>query len=284
MTAMAIDAGQYEMVAEKVRASGSSFYWGMRLLSRPRRFAMYAIYAFCREVDDIADEPGEPETKRRQLAEWRDELDRLYAGKPVHPVAVALTGPVAQFGLPKEDFLAVIDGCEMDGRNEMVRPSMANLELYCDRVASAVGRLSVRVFGEMRPRSLDVANATGMALQLTNILRDVVVDAKIGRLYLPDELLSAHGITTSDPMAVLAHPNLVAVCRDLGERARGYFQASDAAMAECSAAAMRPATLMKEMYREIFRHVEAEGFVPRDPVVKVSKRFKLWCILRHGLF
>ncbi|TAN56097.1 MAG: squalene synthase HpnD [Magnetospirillum sp.] len=283
MTALVIDAGQYDMVADKVRASGSSFYWGMRLLSRPRRFAMYAIYAFCREVDDIADEPGEPETKRRQLAEWRDELDRLYQGRPVHPIAVALVGPVAEFGLPKDDFIAVIDGCEMDGRNEMVRPSMANLELYCDRVACAVGRLSVRVFGEMRPRSLDVANATGMALQLTNILRDVAVDAAIGRLYLPDELLTAHGIAGSDPMATLAHPNLTAVCRELGTTARGYFAASDRAMAECSRDAMRPATLMKEMYREIFHKVEAEGFVPRDPPVKVSRGFKLWCILRHGL-
>lgn len=281
---LAIDPTQYEMVAEKVRASGSSFYWGMRLLSRPRRFAMYAIYAFCREVDDIADEPGEPETKRAQLAEWRVELDRLYQGKPVHPVAVALLGPVAAFNLPQADFLAVIDGCEMDGRNEMVRPSLAQLELYCDRVASAVGRLSVRVFGELRPRSLEVANATGMALQYTNILRDVAVDAAIGRLYLPDELLSKHGITGNDPQAVLAHPNLQAVCRELGEAARGYFQASDRAMAECSPAAMRPATLMKEMYREIFHKVEGEGFIPRDPPVKVSKAFKIWCILRHGLF
>ena len=283
MIAAVIDAGQYAMVAEKVRASGSSFYWGMRLLSRPRRFAMYAIYAFCREVDDIADEPGEPETKRRQLAGWRDELDRLYQGRPTHPIAMALAGPVADFALPKADFMAVIDGCEMDGRNEMVRPSMANLELYCDRVASAVGRLSVRVFGEMRPRSLDVANATGMALQLTNILRDVAVDAAIGRLYLPHELLSAHGIEASDPLVVLKHPDLPAVCRELGATAWGYFEASDRAMAECSRRAMRPATLMKEMYREIFHRVAAEGFVPRDPPVKVSKGFKLWCILRHGL-
>ncbi|RAU20397.1 squalene synthase HpnD [Paramagnetospirillum kuznetsovii] len=284
MNALVIDADQYEMVAEKVRASGSSFYWGMRLLSRPRRFAMYAVYAFCREVDDIADEPGEPETKRAQLAEWRVELDRLYQGKPTHPVAVALAGPVAEFGLPKEDFRAVIEGCEMDGRNEMVRPSMDKLNRYCDCVASAVGRLSIRVFGEMRPRSIEVANATGMALQLTNILRDVAVDAAIGRLYLPDELLTKHGIATSDPMAVLAHPNLGAVCRELGETARGYFRASDQAMAECLPAAMRPATLMKEMYREIFHKVEAEGFIPRDPPVKVSKVFKIWCILRHGLF
>jgi squalene synthase HpnD len=283
MNALVIDAGQYDMVAEKVRASGSSFYWGMRLLSRPRRFAMYAIYAFCREVDDIADEPGEPETKRRLLAEWRDELDRLYQGRPTHPVALALIGPVAEFGLPKDDFLAVVDGCEMDGRNEMVRPSMAQLELYCDRVACAVGRLSVRVFGALRPRSMEVANATGMALQLTNILRDVAVDAAIGRLYLPDELLSKHGIEGCAPNAVLAHPNLQAVCRELGETARGYFQKSDRAMGDCSPQAMRPATLMKEMYREIFHKVEAEGFIPRDPPVKVSKAFKIWCILRHGL-
>ncbi|MBI3444306.1 MAG: presqualene diphosphate synthase HpnD [Magnetospirillum sp.] len=266
-----------------VRASGSSFYWGMRLLDLRRRFAMYAIYAFCREVDDIADEPGDPDVKRAQLAEWRLELDRLYDGHPSLPIAKALHGPVIQYSLPKEDFLAVIDGCESDARPEVSRPSMAELELYCDRVACAVGRLSVRVFGPLRPQSIAAANATGMALQLTNILRDVAVDAAIGRLYLPDELLTRHGIAETDPMAVLAHPNLVAVCRELGETARAYFQASDAAQAECSRADMRPATLMKEMYREIFKRVEAEGFVPRDPPVKVSKAFKVWCILRHGL-
>ncbi len=279
----AIDPAQYEMVAAMVRASGTSFYWGMRLLDRPRRYAMYAVYAFCREVDDIADEPGDPDVKRAQLAEWRVELDRLYAGAPTHAIAKALVGPVARYGLPKEDFLAVIAGCESDGEGEMVRPTMAELELYCDRVACAVGRLSVRVFGPLRPRSIETANATGMALQMTNILRDVAVDAAIGRLYLPDELLTKHGIAGRDPMEVLAHPNLVAVCRELGEKARGYFQTSDAGQTECSRADMRPATLMKEMYREIFKRVEAEGFVPRDPPVKVSKAFKLWCILRHGL-
>lgn len=278
-----VDPAQYEMVAGMVRASGTSFYWGMRLLDLKRRYAMYAIYAFCREVDDIADEPGEPAAKRAALAEWRVELDRLYAGAPTHAIAKALAGPVVHYGLPKEDFLAVIAGCESDGEGAMVRPSMAELELYCDRVACAVGRLSVRVFGPLRPRSIETANATGMALQLTNILRDVVVDAKIGRLYLPDELLTKYGISSRDPMEVLAHPHLVAVCRDLGETARGYFQASDAGQRECSHAHMRPATLMKEMYREIFKRVEAEGFQPRDPVVKVSKAFKLWCIVRHGI-
>jgi phytoene synthase len=279
-----IDPQQYELVAGMVRASGTSFYWGMRLLDMQRRYSMYAVYAFCREVDDIADEPGEPQAKRAALAEWRDELDRLYAGAPTHPIAKALAGPVAQYGLPKEDFLAVIAGCESDGEGAMVRPSMAELELYCDRVACAVGRLSVRVFGTLRPRSIETANATGMALQLTNILRDVVVDAKIGRLYLPDELLTKYGISSRDPLEVVAHPQMVAVCRDLAETARGYFRASDEGQKECSRAAMRPATLMKEMYREIFKRAEAEGFVPRDPPVKVSKAFKLWCIVRHGMF
>jgi phytoene synthase len=284
MTAPAIDPGQYQMVADKVRASGSSFYWGMRLLDLRRRYAMYAIYAFCREVDDIADEPGEVEVKRRQLADWRVELDRLYDGQPTHPVAKALVGPIQAYALPKEDFIAVIAGCEMDGRNEMVRPSMADLVLYCDRVACAVGRLSVRVFGPLRPKSLEVADATGMALQLTNILRDVAVDAAIGRLYLPDELLTRHGIASKDPNEVLRHPNLVAVCRELAETARAHFARSDAAMAECEARAMRPATLMKEMYRKIFVGLESEGFVPRDPPFKVSKPAKIWCILRYGLF
>jgi phytoene synthase len=244
---------------------------------------MYAVYAFCRVVDDIADEPGDPADKRRQLAWWREEIDRLYAGAPTHPVTVALTGPVAEYHLPKEDFLAVIDGCEMDGDNAMVRPSLAQLTLYCDRVASAVGRLSVRVFGEDRPQGQTVANATGMALQLTNILRDVAVDAEIGRLYLPDEILAAHGIDSRDPGEVLAHPALVAVCRDLAVIAGEYFAASDRAMAECSRRAMRPATLMKEMYRGVYRRLEAEGFQPRLPPVRLPAGAKLWCVLRHGL-
>lgn len=281
---IAVDPALYEQMAAKVKASGSSFYWGMRLLELPRRFGMYAVYAFCREVDDIADEPGDPVEKRRQLEWWRVEIGRLYAGQPVtHPVLVALAGPVAEYKLPQEDFLAVIDGCEMDIGTAMVRPTMAALELYCDRVASAVGRLSVRVFGEDRPQGQAVANATGMALQLTNILRDVAVDAEIGRLYLPDEVLSAHGIDSHDPKEVLTHPALVAVCRDIAQIAAQHFAASDRAMLECARRTMRPATLMKEMYRGIYHRLEAEGFQPRLPPVRLPAGAKLWCVLRHGL-
>ena len=260
------------------KPTGSSFYWAMRLMSRPRRNAMYAIYAFCREVDDIADDgPFTQEQRRRQLAEWRDEIARLYAGVPRDPLAVALVGPVAEFGLEQADFLAVIDGVEMDARDEMVRPSLAQLDLYCDHVASAVGRLSVRVFGDFQPRCLQVADSLGRALQLTNILRDLDEDAARGRLYLPDELLATHGIAGKDPRAVLAHPALSLVRRDLAAIARSHFAAAHAAMAGCSRRAMRPAALMGAIYGAILDRLEA------GRPVRISTPAKMWYALRHGL-
>lgn len=272
------------MVTERVRRSGSSFYWAMRMMPTERRQAMYAIYAFCREVDDIVDEPGETADKRRRLTEWRNDIDALYAGRAARlPLAMALARPIRQFGLPAEDFIAVVDGCEMDTGKGVVRPDMPTLALYCDRVACAVGRLSVRVFGDFTPRSLDVANHQGRALQLTNILRDVREDAKIGRLYLPDNLLAAHGIDSSDPRTVAAHPAIALVCRDLGDIARHHYAEAYAAMAECSHRAMRPAAVMLAMYREIFDRLEAAQWRPVD-ALHIPKIRKIWCALRYGVF
>lgn len=272
------------LVTERVRRSGSSFYWAMRMMPTARRQAMYAIYAFCREVDDIVDEPGETADKRRRLTEWRNDIAALYAGRAAKlPLAAALARPIRQFDLPAEDFIAVVDGCEMDTGEGVVRPDMPTLELYCDRVACAVGRLSVRVFGDFTPRSLDVANHQGRALQLTNILRDVREDAKIGRLYLPADLLSAHGIASSDPQTVAHHPAIVLVCRDLGEIARHHYAEAYAAMAECSHRAMRPAAVMMAMYRDIFDRLEAAHWQPAE-AVHIPKIRKIWCALRYGLF
>jgi phytoene synthase len=278
------DAALRALVTQQVLRSGTSFYWAMRLMRPHRRLAMYAIYAFCREVDDIVDEPGTTEDKLRRLAAWRDDITALYDGhQPQMPLARALAGPIREFELPAEDFIAVVDGCEMDTGRGVVRPDMATLELYCDRVACAVGRLSVRVFGDFRPASLDVANHQGRALQLTNILRDVLEDAAIGRLYLPDELLSKHGIQGDDPKSVASHPNIALVCRDLGETARHHFTEAEAVMAQCSHRAMRPAAVMMAMYRQIFDRLEAGGWQP--PVtLHISKIRKIWCALRHGLF
>ncbi len=253
-------------IEARVRAAGTSFYWGMRVLPADRRAAMYAIYAFCREVDDIADD-APADQKGPGLAEWRREIDRLYAGEPRHPVARALLAPMRAYKLERRDFLAIIDGMEMDAQRDIRAPSLQELDLYCARVAGAVGRLSVRAFGDGSARALDVAEALGRALQLTNILRDLVEDAQRNRLYLPRE----------------KHPNLPRVCEDIAQMARQKFAEAERAMADCSRRAMRPAALMKAMYRAVLDALERRGWTALDQPVKTSKWLKLWLVLRHGL-
>jgi squalene synthase HpnD len=283
---MSHDPAELEaLVTAKTRQAGSSFYWAMRLLEPKRRLAMYAIYAFCRDVDDIVDEPGLDAEKRLRLDLWAEDLDALYhENSPVQPLAAALLPAIQAYDLPIGDFIAVIDGCRMDLGEGMVRPSLKALDLYCDRVASAVGRLSVRVFGDFNERSLDLADHQGRALQLTNILRDVVVDAKIGRLYLPDELLSRHSIEGREIAAILAHPALPAVCRELAGIAREHFIAAREGLAHGSRRAVRPAVVMLEMYWAIFRQCEALGWVPQAQPISLPKTTKLWCALRYGVF
>jgi phytoene synthase len=269
-------------IAAKVQASGTSFYSAMRLLPAERRNAMYAIYAFCREVDDLADEGGSLEAKRAGLEEWRAEIGRLYAGAPQKPIAQALLTPVKAFGLRKQDFLAVIDGMQMDAETAIVAPDLATLDLYCDRVASAVGHLSVRAFGATEPQADEVAHHLGRALQLTNILRDLVEDGERGRLYLPKELLEQHGIPYADPTAVLAHPKLKKVCRDVAILALDHYSKARSAMDRCKKGPMRPAAIMGAVYRAILKRlIKADWRKPDEPV-KLPKWQKLWLAFRHG--
>jgi presqualene diphosphate synthase len=276
------DAALRDSIRRRVEAAGTSFYWAMRLLPQERRDGMYAVYAFCREVDDIADDWPAAE-RAAGLAAWRDEIDALYRGAPRHLVARALLGPVDRFALRKSDFLDIIDGMAMDAAADIRAPDFATLDLYCARVAAAVGHLSVHVFGDSGAAAHEVAAALGRALQLTNILRDLAEDAARGRLYLPHELLDRHGIRSSDPAVVLRHPALPAVCRDLAEIARGHFEAAAAAMRRCERRAMRPAALMGAFYRAMLDALLAAGW--RDPSVRISlsKPRKLWLVLRHGL-
>ena len=185
---------------------------------------MFEIYAFCRAVDDIADDPGPRDAPARALQQWRSDIDAVYAGAPP-PHLAGLAQAVRAFDLQREDFLAVIDGMEMDVVADIRAPDRATLDLYCDRVACAVGRLSVRVFGMEQRAGLALAHHLGRALQLTNILRDLDEDAALGRLYLPREALQAAGITATDPAAVLAHPALGKACaRNRRSRARAEFR------------------------------------------------------------
>ncbi len=272
------------LIEERVKRSGTSFYWGMRVLGSERRRAAYAIYAFCREVDDIADDEGiEPDERRRRLESWRAEVGRIYDGGATHPIAQALAGPAALYGLAREDLLAVIDGVAMDIGDEVIRPSLALLDLYCDRVACAVGRLSVRAFGPWIPECDRVAASLGRALQLTNILRDVEEDAGMGRLYLPDELLTAYGIRDNDPKAILLHPALTLVQRDLATMARRHFAEAEQAMAACPKRTMRPASLMRATYQAILDRLEAQAWSRGAPRVSLPAALKLWYAVRHGL-
>ena len=270
-------------IRHRVEAAGTSFYWAMRLLPDDRRNAMYAVYAFCREVDDIADGESPVEQKLAALGAWRKEIAALYRGCPRHLVARALLKPTHRYRLRRDDFLAVIDGMEMDAREDIRAPDLATLDLYCARVASAVGHLSVQVFGDPSDSAHRVAESLGRALQLTNILRDLDEDAIRRRLYLPREILDRHGIRDRNPDAILRHPALPAACRDVAAIAEGHFRDAARAMAQCSRRAMRPAAVMAAIYHATLSALQQSDW--RDPSARVtlSKPLKLWLVLRYGL-
>jgi phytoene synthase len=254
----------------------------MRILPRAQREAMFQIYTFCREVDDIADSDGPREGRREALAQWRSDIDALCAGHPPERLKSYLPS-VRTFGLRREDFLAVIDGMEMDVLGDIRAPDAATLDLYCDRVASAVGRLSVRVFGLPESDGKLLAYHLGRALQLTNILRDIDEDAAIGRLYLPREALIAAGITGDDPLIVARDPAMPKVCAPLLAQAREHFEKSDAIMARNSRRVVRAPRIMSKYYHAILDRLVARGFAPPRAPVRLSKAAKLMILARYAV-
>jgi len=284
-TSSASDKAHFgNQIEEIVRRSGSSFYWAMRRLPEDKRRAMFAIYAFCREVDDIADEPGELEEKRAALAIWRGEIERLYGEQPRHLITQALLEPIERYGLLKDDFRAIIDGMHTDAEESVRIATMADLEQYCDRVASAVGRLSVRVFGVPEDLGIKLAFAQGQALQLTNILRDVKEDADRNRLYLPRDLLISHDIVTDDIEAVISNPALADVCELLSHIAARRFQEARLLIKQCKREQVRPAVMMMEVYSQILEKLMTRGWHDLSRPVRLSKFEKAWTALRYGLF
>lgn len=277
-------AGSLDHIEDVVRQSGTSFYWAMRFLPPEKRRAMFAVYAFCREVDDIADEPGRIGDKRRALQEWRDEIGRLYEGSATRPVSTALRSPVERFALRREDFLAVIDGMEMDAAPRIRIADLAELHLYCDRVACAVGRLSVRIFGVPEPDGDQLSAALGEALQLTNILRDLKEDAERDRLYLPDDLLQAHGIDgAADADAALRHGGVGEVCEQIAAIARRRFDEAAAIAGRCDRKQVRPAVIMMHVYRRTLMRLMDRGWLRWAEPISVSRAEKLWVALRYGM-
>jgi squalene synthase HpnD len=284
---MAVMALPYaEAMAEvkaRVNASHTSFQTGMAMLPKVRRDGMYALYAFCRAVDDIADDGATPEERQKGLQEWREHIARLFRGEPSDNITAALAPAIRDFGLLETDFQSIIDGMAMDAGEPLCAPDMETLDLYCDRVASAVGRVSVRIFGDSSASAMKVSHHLGRAFQLTNILRDIGEDAVRGRLYLPVELLIKNGIAARTPAEVLRDPKLPAVCRDLAQYAREHFAAADAAMDDCRPSAMRPARAMRAYYGAIFERLVALDW--QDPAARVSLPAwqKLWLAVKSLL-
>jgi len=269
-----------QLAATQVRISGSSFYVAMLLMPKPQRRAMFALYTYCRLVDDIADDGTRPRAERAlELERWRADLGALYAGQPAGRAAF-LEEWVRRFDLKLADFLAVIDGMDMDVAADIRAPDLATLGVYCDRVAGAVGRLSVRIFGMEEERGQELAFCLGRALQLTNILRDLDEDAGIGRLYLPRELLTEAGIATDDPSAVIADPRVDRACRAMAAQAMDHFAEAKRLLRSTSRGYLLAPRLMTAVYTAILEDMLAAGWRAPRRRIRIGKPRLLWLVAR----
>jgi phytoene synthase len=281
--------GPADLVARITRRSRSNFYYGFLALPRPRRDALYAVYAFCRTVDDIADvgqaRGDDPASLRQALAGWRREVACCYAadGEPDHPIARRLRAAVRAFPIPREALEAIVDGVESD-LDRRVYETAEDLYPYCYRVASAVGLCAIEIFGYTDPRARQYAVDLGMALQLTNILRDVGADARAGRVYLPQADLRDVGLTAEDLRAGRYGPAFVRLMEREAERARGFYRAAWASYPVADARTLVPAEIMGRIYFALLREIERRRFRVLDERVALSTRRKvavaLGCWLR----
>ena len=251
-------ANDFRFCRDVTRQSASSFYYALRLLPPVRRKALYAVYAFCRAVDDAVDE-AEAGAASQLVAEWRAELERCYQGAPLHPVTVALAVSLEQFPVPKSALCAVIDGVEMDLLKSRYA-TFAELELYCRRVASAVGLASIEVFGYTNPAARDYAVDVGLALQLTNILRDLSEDAERDRIYLPAEDLAAFDIPEEDLLRGVYNRRFCQLMEFECERARRYYASAETKLPAEDAASLRPAEVMRRTYSQVLDRIVAERY------------------------
>lgn len=264
-------------IAKRVRRVGSTFYWAMRMMPRAKREAMFAIYAFAREIDDIADGPGSPSDKRIGLDAWRREIVQIYAGHPTNTLGGALAAANARFGLPREEFEALIDGMSIDAERPLRAPGRDELARYCRLVAGSVGLLSLPVFGCAGALERTMALKLGEAMQITNILRDLSEDARRRRLYLPREALLAAGVALDDPDAALAHPRIGEACTAVAADAEELFAAAEALLLRSACRrALAPASLMMASYRRLLAKLRAGAWpAAARPRLSVGEKLAL---------
>jgi len=264
---------------ERLARSRSSFTYSFRVLPAPRRRAMTALYAFCREVDDVVDEVSDPAVARIKLAWWRREVGAVFDGVPQHPVALALKEVVGAYGLPRADFDAIIDGMVMDLDQNRYQ-DFASLGRYCHRVAGVVGLLSARIFGFRESLTLDYAHELGVAFQLTNIIRDVGEDAQRNRIYLPQDEMQRFGVADAD---IFARRVTNAFCQLMAfqvERARGFYAKALALLPSRDRRAQRPGLVMAAIYRALLTEIERDGYRVLDRRTSLAPVYKAWIAWR----
>jgi len=260
---------------QRAAASGSSFYYSFVFLEPLRRQAITALYAFCREVDDIVDECPDPHLARTKLAWWRTEIAHLYTGNPSHPVTQALATALRRFSLPQEQLLEIIDGMEMD--IDAVRyPDFRALHLYCYRVASIVGLLAAEIFGYTDRRTLKYAHDLGLAFQLTNIIRDVGEDARRGRIYLPQEDLARFDVTETDILQARYTPNFQCLMAFQIDRAQATYDQALAQLPAADRKAQRAGLAMAAIYRTLLTEIARDGSHVLHQRISLTPLRKLW--------
>lgn len=271
----------HDYCRQRTAASGSSFYYGFLCLPAPRRRAIMALYAFCREVDDVVDETTDTALARLQLDEWRAEIGRVYAGAPQHPVGQALADVVGEFRLPEEQLLEIIDGMEMDLEQNRYA-DFSQLQLYCYRVASVVGLLSAEVFGYTDRHTLRYAHDLGLAFQLTNILRDVGDDARRNRIYLPQDELARFGVSEDDILQARRTPQMSELLAFQAQRAQAFYERALGELPEADRRSQRPGLIMAAIYHRLLDEIVAGGYdvlgtPPRLPtMLKLKLALAAW--------
>jgi phytoene synthase len=268
-----------EYCQQKAAASGSSFYYSFLFLPPERRRAITALYAFCREVDDVVDECRDPGVAAATLAWWRGEVDALFAGRPQHPVTRALAALRPRFDLPREHLLEIIDGMEMDLTHTRY-PDFGALSLYAYRVAGVVGLLAAEIFGRSDPRTLDYARDLGLAFQLTNIIRDVGEDARRGRIYLPLDELERFGVPAADILNARQTENFRRLMEFQIERAEQTYARAMAELPAADRPAQRPGLVMAAIYRALLEEIKRGGSLVLDRRTSLTPLRKLWIAWR----
>jgi len=266
-------------VQEKAAASGSSFYYAFLFLTPPRRAAITAFYAFCREVDDVADEVSDPGVAATKLAWWRSEVGAAFAGNPSHPAMRALMPHVAAYAIEPRHLLAVIEGCQMDLEQSryLDYPGLAR---YCDLVAGVVGEVAASIFGRTLASTVDYAHRLGLAMQLTNIVRDVGDDARRNRIYLPMNELKQFEVKAAEILEGKYSDRFSALMRFQAERAHRTYDEALALLGDADRAAQKPGLMMANIYRALLREIESDNFAVLHQRISLTPIRKLWIAMK----